>query len=91
MQVAEKMETGPLSGVRVPDFTWVPAGPHATKTPADMGAAVVKVEQFKTGTIERHQPLRIEKNGILQSFYHLNLNRGKKNLCVNLKASRGKV
>ena len=82
-------KAGPLSNVNVLDFTWVLAGPHATKTLADMGATVFKIEHFKNGSTERHQALRVEKNGVTQSSYHLNLNRGKKSLCINLKHSKG--
>ena len=85
----ESMKPGPLSNVNILDFTWVLAGPHATKTLADMGAHVFKIEHFKNGTTERHQALRVEKDGITQSSYHLNLNRGKKSLCINLKHPRG--
>jgi CoA:oxalate CoA-transferase len=75
--------------VTVLDFTWVLAGPHATKTLADMGANVIKVEPYRIGANERWQPLRVEKDGVTQSSYHLQLNRGKKSLCINLKDPRG--
>jgi crotonobetainyl-CoA:carnitine CoA-transferase CaiB-like acyl-CoA transferase len=85
----EKMKPGPLSDVTVLDFTWVLAGPHATKTLTDMGANVIKVEQYEVGANERYQSMRMEVNGVIQSSYHLHVNRGKRSLCINLKHPRG--
>ncbi|MGA3117970.1 MAG: CoA transferase [Syntrophobacteraceae bacterium] len=85
----DTLKPGPLSGINVLDFTWVLAGPHATKTLADMGANVIKVDRYKDGANERLQPLRVEKDGVVQSSYHLHVNRGKKSICVNLKHPMG--
>ncbi len=85
----EKLKPGPLDGVTVLDFTWVLAGPFATRTMADMGAYVIKVERYKDGTNERHLPLIREHNGVTQSSYNINCNRGKKSICVNLKDPKG--
>ncbi|MEI6127130.1 MAG: CoA transferase, partial [Pseudomonadota bacterium] len=87
----EQLKPGPLSGVTVLDFTWVLAGPFATRTLADMGAYIIKVERYKDGTNERHLPLIMEtKDGVKQSSYNINCNRGKKSICVNLKDPQGR-
>ena len=80
---------GPLHGVTILDFTWFLAGPFATKTFADMGATVIKVERYKDGTSERTLPLIVEHNGVQQSSYNINCNRGKKSICINLKNPKG--
>jgi CoA:oxalate CoA-transferase len=84
-----KLKSGPLTGVTVLDFTWVLAGPHASKTLADMGANVIKVEQYKAGANERWLPLRITKNDVTQSSYTITVNRGKRSICVNMKNPKG--
>ena len=85
----EQLKPGPLNGVTILDFTWVLAGPFATRILADMGAYIIKVERYKDGTNERHLPLRITHNGVTQSSYNLNCNRGKKSICINLKNPKG--
>lgn len=85
----EITQHGPLHGVTVLDFTWVLAGPFATRTLADMGAHIIKVERYKDGTSERVLPLIRESQGVEQSSYNINCNRGKKSVCINLKDPQG--
>jgi len=85
----KELKPGPLADITVLDFTWVLAGPHATKTLADMGANVIKVEQYKVGANERWLPLRVTNDEITQSSYSINNNRGKKSLCLNMKNGPG--
>ena len=39
----------PLNGIRIVDFSWIIAGPTATRHLAIMGAEVIKVETPNTG------------------------------------------
>lgn len=81
---------GSLHGITVIDFTWVLAGPHCTKLLADMGATVIKVEPYGKGANERHLAIQKTVNGVTQSSYSINVNRGKKSLCVDLKKGQGR-
>jgi crotonobetainyl-CoA:carnitine CoA-transferase CaiB-like acyl-CoA transferase len=77
---------GPLSGIRVLDFTIFQQGPQATLVMADMGADVIKVEPTLFGDLGRvlamHGPGRL-------SAYHLAHSRGKRSLTLNLKTAAG--
>jgi len=86
MAVAGK---GSLEGLRVLDFTWVYAGPFATRQIADLGAEVIKIEPYEVGALERRYAITIERNGVKQSSYSVFLNRGKKSLSINLKLEKG--
>lgn len=67
----------PLEGIRVFDFTWVVAGPVATRILADHGAEVIKLER-KPG------PLGSRQTG-LQGDLH----RNKRSIAVNMANPRG--
>ena len=69
-----------LEGIRVVDLTQVLAGPTATRTLAEFGADVVKVNnQREEGAGYRWQVHR----------YHTDVNRGKRTMLVDLKTPEG--
>jgi CoA:oxalate CoA-transferase len=78
-----------LKGLRVLDFTWVYAGPFASRQLVDLGAEVIKIEPLQTGALERRYSLVMERNGVSQSSYSVFLNRGKKSLSIDLKTEKG--
>jgi len=67
-----------LEGVRVLDFTWVVAGPVATRILADHGADVIKVERRDA------RDLGGRRGGITG-----NLNRGKRSVVIDVNRPRG--
>src|SRR4051812_19792833 len=77
---------GPLDGVRVLDFTWALAGPFGTMQLADLGADVVKVEYPEND--EKQRGFGPYHEGISTFFF--SANRGKRGICIDLKAAEGK-
>jgi crotonobetainyl-CoA:carnitine CoA-transferase CaiB-like acyl-CoA transferase len=67
----------PLSGIRVLDFSWVIAGPTATRYLAAMGAEVIKVEAPGRGDPGRASEL------------HTVLGQAKKSIVLDLKTPEG--
>jgi crotonobetainyl-CoA:carnitine CoA-transferase CaiB-like acyl-CoA transferase len=67
-----------LTGVRVLDFTWVVAGPVATRVLADHGADVIKVERRDATDF-----------GSRRAGLTGNLNRGKRSIVINMADPRG--
>lgn len=76
---------GPLSGVRVVDFTRAMAGPMATMMLGDMGADVVKIEPPEGDETRGWGPPFADG----ESTYFISANRNKKSVCINLKAQEG--
>ena len=82
----------PLAGVRVVDFTWIVAGPQATRILADFGADVIKVENESHldsvrmgGGRKDDEAARFNSSGLFN-----NLNRNKRSLTINLFHPRGR-
>jgi len=65
----------PLAGIRVVDFTWVVAGPLATRILADQGAEVIKIE--RQSAVPRRLGLYAE------------LNRNKRSIAINMNQPAG--
>jgi CoA:oxalate CoA-transferase len=74
----------PLDGVRVLDLSRVVSGPMCGRILADLGAEVIKVEP-PGGDVSRTVPPFIDG----MSAYFAQLNAGKRNVCIDLKAPGG--
>jgi len=69
-----------LHGVRVLDFTWVLAGPYATRVLADFGAEVIKVQSEKTS-----QGAEYNTSGYFNTW-----NRNKLSITLDLNRPEGR-
>jgi len=76
----------PLEGVTVLDLTTVMAGPYCCMVLGDMGANIIKIENFPEGDGSRRFDPKV--NG--ESYCFAVLNRNKRSLALNLKDPRGK-
>jgi crotonobetainyl-CoA:carnitine CoA-transferase CaiB-like acyl-CoA transferase len=67
-----------LKGIRILDFTWVLAGPYATRLLADFGAEVIKVQPLMPG----------EEDEFSRGYYNT-WNRNKLGITLNLSKPQG--
>jgi len=74
------MSAGILRGLRVLDFTWVLAGPYATRILADFGAEVIKVQSQKTA-----RGAELNATGYFNTW-----NRGKLSISLDLSYPKGR-
>lgn len=85
--------THALDGVKVLDFSWMYAGPHATKHLAALGADVVKVESQVKPDPMRHgftyDQFDSSENPNVSAYYN-EFNLGKKSLRLNLTETEGR-
>lgn len=76
----------PLHGMKILDFTYLLPGPYGTMMLADMGAEIIKVENFNNPDLMRITP-PIQEG---MSAVYAQVNRGKKSLALNLKSDEAK-
>jgi crotonobetainyl-CoA:carnitine CoA-transferase CaiB-like acyl-CoA transferase len=79
--------SGPLTGIRVLDFTIAQQGPYATALLSDLGAEVIKVEPPGQGEVGRTLARDPDTR---YSYYFLAINRGKKGITIDLKSPQGR-
>ncbi len=76
---------GALAGLKVLDFTWSIAGPHATRVLADHGATVIKIEsETKLDAARGFMPIHDNQPGAEQSGLFDDMNAGKRSLTLDL-------
>ncbi|WP_299577193.1 CaiB/BaiF CoA-transferase family protein [uncultured Williamsia sp.] len=76
---------GPLAGITVVSVEQAVSAPMCTRTLADFGARVIKVENPRSGDFARHYDDVV--HGLAAHFVWAN--RGKESIALDLKASRG--
>ena len=81
------MNTAPLQGIKVVDFTAVQSGPSCTQLLAWLGADVIKIERPGTGDATRDE---LQFDPDCPSYYFLQLNSNKKSLALDAATPDGK-
>lgn len=81
------MNTAPLQGIKVVDFTNVQSGPSCTQLLAWLGADVVKIERPGIGDATRNELQFLPDE---PSYYFLQLNSDKKSLTLDAATPDGK-
>jgi len=81
----------PLTGIRVLDLSSVIAGPYCSYQLAQMGAAVIKVENPAAPDAARRQGADPALNAVGMGASYLGLGAGKRAITLNLKHPHGKA
>jgi crotonobetainyl-CoA:carnitine CoA-transferase CaiB-like acyl-CoA transferase len=81
------MSAQPLSGIRILDLTVMTAGPVGTMMMGDLGADVIKVEEFAQGELSRNMGTVFAAG---ESSMFLSQNRNKRSIRLDLKRAEGR-
>ncbi len=84
---ARSNSRGPLGDIRVVDLSRAMAGPYATMMLGDAGADVIKVERPEGDDTRSWGPPFVGPEERQQSAYFLSVNRNKRSIVLDLKAS----
>lgn len=82
------MDSPPLDGLTVADFSRVLAGPLASMMLGDLGAKVIKVERPVSGDDTRSWGPPYSADGV--ASYYLSINRNKHSVVLDLKTEKGR-
>jgi crotonobetainyl-CoA:carnitine CoA-transferase CaiB-like acyl-CoA transferase len=83
-----RAQNGPLTGVRVLDFSWVWQGPFCTLQLAHLGADVIRVESIRRMDINRMIPPFADRNrGENRAGSFNQWNQGKRSIRLNLETA----
>ncbi|HSZ50786.1 MAG TPA: CoA transferase [Caulobacteraceae bacterium] len=85
-----KAESGPLGGLRVADFSMGWAGPLCTRTLADLGADVVKVECASHPDWWRGWEENLDREALESPIHFIDKNRGKRGVDIDLSRPEGR-
>jgi len=88
----DPVDTRPLAGIRVADFTWAWAGPQGSLLLGMLGAEVIKIESRARLDHSRVHSLTAGslKGGIDDSPVFNDLNLGKRSVTLNLRSEGGR-
>jgi formyl-CoA transferase len=78
---------GPLSGIRILDFTQVVGSSFCSRILGDLGAEIIKVERHPTGDIARTGGTLSAGDPVAPFF--LLCNAGKKSICIDIRSAEG--
>lgn len=81
----------PLAGFRILDFCWIGAGALVTKTLAELGASVYRVESRKhPDNLRLSPPFRPGTEGLEASGYFASRNSSKRSIALNMSTEEGR-